>query len=298
MESAPDAISTITLVRIIFGILMGTAARFITLRVDTRQVPSYPNGYFINLVTGFFASILGSVALPTLMANDFAAVTFLMLAVQHFRDIRKQTKESLEQIDPAGFSARGDAYIDGISKTFEARNYISLLTSLGTVLALYLVKSENIWINVITAVVVGTTLIWCMIHFTKGKSIGDICTLHFGEIDIRGSDLYVDGIWVTGMLGINNRKKLFMDEGVALVATPKSEKHRITLENEGQRAAILFDVTSSFGTKELFFTKRSLSDGRIVIAFVPIIKNKEKILATVRNTPILESVRKISRGRS
>lgn len=297
MKSGSDAISMITLVRIILGIIMGTAARYITLRVDTRQVPSFPNGYFINLVTGFFAAILGSVAIPALLSSEFAAVTFLMLAVQHFRDIRKQTQESLEQIDPVGFTSRGSAYIDGISKTFEARNYISLMTSLGTVFVLYLVKSNSIWINGITALVIGSSLILYMVHFTKGKSIGDICALHYGEIDVSGSDLYVDGIWVTGMLGIKKRKELFIEEGIALVATPKSEKQRITLENVGQRTAILFDTVSSFGAKELFFTKRSLSDGRIVIAFVPIIQDKDKILATVRDTPILESVRKISRRR-
>ena len=180
MKSGSDAISMITLVRIILGIIMGTAARYITLRVDTRQVPSFPNGYFINLVTGFFAAILGSVAIPALLSSEFAAVTFLMLAVQHFRDIRKQTQESLEQIDPVGFTSRGSAYIDGISKTFEARNYISLMTSLGTVFVLYLVKSNNIWINGITALVIGSSLILYMVHFTKGKSIGDICALHYG----------------------------------------------------------------------------------------------------------------------
>lgn len=144
MDSGPETISMITLQRVILGILVGTIARIVTLRVDSRQVPSYPNGYFINLVTGFFAACLGSVAIPSLLTNDFAAITFLMLAVQHFRDIRKQTQESLEQIDPVGFTARGSAYIDGIAKTFEARNYICLLTSLGTVLALYLVSSKNI----------------------------------------------------------------------------------------------------------------------------------------------------------
>lgn len=122
MEAASDSISTITLIRIICGIVMGTAARVATLRVDIRQVPSYPNGFFINLVTGFFAASLGSVAVPALLSNDFAAVTFLMLAVQHFRDIRKQIQESLENTDPSGFVPRGSAYIDGISKTFEARN--------------------------------------------------------------------------------------------------------------------------------------------------------------------------------
>lgn len=297
MEVISTVIPTITLIRTLLGILMGTVARFVTIRVDSRQVPSYPNGYFINLVTGFFAASLGSVAIPALLSNDFAAVTFLMLAVQHFRDIRKQIQESLENIDPVGFAPRGSAYIDGISKTFEARNYICLLTSLGTVLALYLIMSESIWINAATALVTGSALIWCMIHFTKGKCIGDICTLHYGNIDVRDSELYVDGIWVTCMLGLKKRQQLFMEQGVALVATPKSENQRLTLENDGQRAAILHDAARSFGTKELWFTKRSFPDGRIVIAFVPIINDKEKIITAVRNTPILESVRKRSPGR-
>ncbi|MGI6402917.1 MAG: YIEGIA domain-containing protein [Oscillospiraceae bacterium] len=297
MDSAPDVISQITLIRILLGILMGTIARMITLRVDLRQVPSYPNGYFINLVTGFFAASLGAVAIPSLLTNDFAAVTFLMLAVQHFRDIRKQIQESLEQIDSAGFAPRGSAYIDGISKTFEARNYLSLLTALGTVLSLYLFLSEDIWLNLANALVVGSVLIWVMVRFTKGKCIGDICTIHFGQIEVRGTDLYVDDIWITAMLGLPKRQAFFRDEGVALVATPKTEKHRLTLENNGQRTAILYDAVRSFGAKELLFTRRSLSDGRIVIAFIPIIRDKEKILTAVRNTPILESVRKLSHKR-
>ncbi len=273
---------------------MGTAARFVTLRIDLRQVPGYPNSCFINLVTGFFAACLGAVAIPSLLSNDFAAVTFLMLAVQHFRDIRKQTQESLEQVDAAGYAPRGSVYIDGIAKTFESRNYISLLTSLGAVLPLYLIRSDDVLLNALVALLAGSICIYGMVRFTKGKCVGDICALRFGEIDVRGSELYVDGIWVSGMLGLEKRQALFRSEGVALVATPKSEKQRLTLEHDGQRAAILYDAVRSFGTKELAFTKRSFSDGRIVVAFVPIINDRQKILEAVRNTPILESIRKRS----
>lgn len=290
-----ESIPYIVLVRILLGIFVGTAARFVTLRIDSRQIPSYPNGYFINIVTGFFAACLGSVAIPSLLSNDFAAITFLMLAVQHFRDIRKQVQDSLEHIDPTAFAPRGSAYIDGISKTFEARNYISLLTSLGTVLILYLTGSEQLWINVAIALITGIVLILLMMRLTKGKCIGDICTLDYGKVEVRGSELFVDGIWVTGMLGLGRRQQLFMNEGIALVATPKSEKQRLTLENDGQRTAILSDAARSFGIKQLSFTRRSFTDGRIVIAFVPMINDKEKILATIRDTPILESVRKRSR---
>ena len=41
-------------VLILGGIFMGTLARAVTLRVDSRQNPSFPTGYFINLVTGFY----------------------------------------------------------------------------------------------------------------------------------------------------------------------------------------------------------------------------------------------------
>lgn len=293
-----EMIPALTLIRVVLGIAVGTAARFVTIRIDARQVPSYPNSYFINLVTGFLAACLGAVAIPALMSSDFAAVTFVMLAVQHFRDIRKQKQESLELTDPAGFAPRGSVYIDGIAKTFEARNYISLLASLGTVLALYLVQSESGWLNAALASVVGAVLIALMVRFTNGKCIGDICTLHFGEIDVRGGQLYVDGIFVSALLGLEKRRKLFIEEGTALVATPKSEKQRLTLENGAQRAAMLFDAARTFGTKELFFTKRSMTDGRIVVAFVPIIDDKEKILEAVRKTPILESIRKRSMWRN
>lgn len=297
MNSEAEFISFITLIRVLLGVFMGTCARLVTLRIDSRQVPSYPTGFFINLVTGFFAASLGSVAIPSLLSNDFAAVTFLMLAVQHFRDIRKQIQESLEKLDPVGFSERGSAYIDGISKTFESRNYICLITSLITVSVLYVVETRSIPINAAIAVATGSFAIWGMIQFSKGKCIGDICTVKFGNIDVQGADLYIDGIWVTSALGLAKKQKLFTEEGVALVATPKSNKQRLTLENQGQRTAILSDVTRSFGTKELAFTKRSFADGRIVIAFVPIINDKEKIMAEFCKTPVLESVRKVSRKR-
>jgi hypothetical protein len=87
------------IVLIISGIVMGTIARIVTLHVDYRQNPSFPGGVFINLVTGFIASILGAMAIPAILAKDFTAVTFLTLAIQHFRDIRKLESESLGKLE-------------------------------------------------------------------------------------------------------------------------------------------------------------------------------------------------------
>lgn len=278
---------------VICGIIMGTVARFITLKVDTRQNPSYPNGYFINIVIGAVASTLGAVFIPTLLTKNFTAVTFLTLAIQHFRDIRKLERESLEKLESIEYSKRGEAYIDGIAKTYEARNYHSLLTALFTVLILKIFFTDNYIINFAIALVSGLTAIFLLQFFTKGKKIGDICTLTVGEISIENSDLYVDGMFVTNTLGTERSRQLFMNEGIGIVVHPKKDKFRLTLDNLGQRQAMLFEATRTFGVKRFKFTRRNFKEGTIIIAFVPIIKNPEGIIEVIKKTPVLENSRKI-----
>lgn len=277
---------------IVCGIVMGTVARFITIRIDSRQIPSFPSGYLIHLVTGFIAAALGSVAIPALMAKDFTAFTFLALAVQHFRDMRKMEQESLEKLEATEMAERGEGYIDGIAKTFEARSYISLLTALGTVLVLTVAGRREPLVNVALALVSGACLIWLQIRLTKSKRIGDICDIYEGAMDIRDGTLYVDGIDVTTRLGAERAQKLFREEGVAIVVKARKEKHRLIVEQLGQRKAMLFDAVRSYGVKRYQFTENSLADGRVVIAFVPILRDVEGILAAIRATPILESGRK------
>jgi hypothetical protein len=272
---------------------MGTLARVVTLRVDHRQNPSYPGGYFINLVTGFIASVLGSVAIPALMAKNFTAVTFLTLAIQHFREIRKLERDSLSKLEQSEYTQRGEAYIDGIAKTFEGRNYISLLTALFTVLAMKLFYTNNLLIDCSIGFATGILLIYLMNSFTKGKTVGDICTITEGTITVEQSELFVDGMFVTNLLGTDKSRELFLNEGVALVITPNKEKFRITLDNLGQRQAILFEAIRSFGVKRFKFMRRNFKEGKVIIAFVPIVRNMEELISAVKKTPILESSRKI-----
>ncbi|HEX3027415.1 MAG TPA: YIEGIA domain-containing protein, partial [Clostridia bacterium] len=65
---------------IIAGVIMGTLARFFTLRVDYRQIPTYPSAYFNNIVMGFIASALGAIAIPAVLTGDFVSITFLTVA--------------------------------------------------------------------------------------------------------------------------------------------------------------------------------------------------------------------------
>lgn len=126
MISKPDLILIVT------AILAGTLARLLALKEDYRQYPSYPNGYLIHLITGFVSASLGAVAVPAIMTKNFVAVTFLSLAIQQFRDVRKMERGSLKDLENTEFTPRGDAYIDGIPNTFEARNYFALLVALAT----------------------------------------------------------------------------------------------------------------------------------------------------------------------
>ncbi len=284
------------LIVIVSGIVMGTIARFVTIRIDSRQVPSFPSGYLIHLVTGFIAAALGSVAIPALLAKDFTAFTFLALAVQHFRDMRKLEQESLEKLEHTEMAERGEGYIDGIAKTYESRSYISLLTALGTVLVLTVLGFREPLINLAIALVSGACLIYLQIRLTKSKRIGDICEIAEGAIEIQDGALYVDGIDVTIRLGAERAQKLFREEGIAIVVKARQEKHRLIVEQLGQRKAMLFDAIRSYGVKRYQFTENSLADGRVVIAFVPILRDAQGILAAVRATPILESGRKRRSG--
>ncbi|MFT4007494.1 MAG: YIEGIA domain-containing protein [Lacrimispora sp.] len=278
---------------ILCGTAMGTIARLITLKVDTRQNPSYPTGYFLNVVMGIVASALGAVAIPSLLYKEFTAVTFITLAIQDFRDVRKSERESLQDLEETEYTKRGNAYIDGISKTYESRNYISLLTSFLVVLVLEVFNTENLVFNIFISLAVGFLTIYLLSSLTKGKTIGDICDMSVGEITFEHSDLLVDGMFVSSILGTQKSRDLFLREGVAIVVTPKKEKFRITIENPGQRQAMLFEATRTFGVKRFSFTRRNFKAGKLIIAFVPLIKDTQSIIRVIKKTPVLENSRKI-----
>lgn len=277
------------------GIIIGTIARLITLKVDFRQIPSYPTAYFNNIFLGFVAATLGAVAIPALLARDFVAVTFLTVAVQQFRDIRISERDSLGKLEHTEYTRRGEAYIDGISKTFESRNYISLITALATVLTMEILRRENIILAVLGGAIAGIIVMLLIYRFTKGKTVGDICSINPGKIEVRGSELYVDGMFVTNYLGTDKSRELFSNEGVAIVLIPKSPSNRITLDNYGQRQAILFESVRILGVRRYKFTRRNFADGKVIIAFVPIVNDIDKLIKAISHTPILENNRKIGR---
>ncbi|MCM3441331.1 YIEGIA family protein [Metabacillus halosaccharovorans] len=287
-----DMISTEHIVMILTAVIIGTVARFVTIKEDFRQYPSYPNGYLIHLLTGFVASALGAVAIPALMTKNFVAVTFLTLAIQQFRDVRKSERESLKDLENTEYAYRGDAYIDGIAKTFEARNYFSLIVAFVTALTIQIVNSDVIWINILSGSIFGFIVLFILKRFSKGKTIGDIAEVYEGKVEVKESELFVDGIYVSNLLGSENAANMFQKEGMAVIIHPRANHFRIALDNFGQRQAALFESTRAIGVKRYHFTRKDYEEGRVVITLVPIIKDIDKLIEAVKKTPLLESTKK------
>lgn len=292
--SDDQALITNDLTIIIAAVIMGTVARIWILKEDYRQYPSYPNGYLIHIVTGFVAASLGAVAIPALISKNFIAVTFLTLALQQFRDVRKMEKESLNDLENTEYTYRGDAYIDGIAKTFEARNYIAFITAFSVSLTITII-SINLWINMTIGILVGISVIYFLNQFTKGRTIGDIAKVEEGKIEIKDSNLFVNGIFISNLLGTDNAEKLSKEEGLAVVITPNEEHFRIALDNFGQRQAALFEATRALGNKRYHFTRKDYENGSVVITLVPIKHDSNAFIEVIKKCPLLESVKKSHR---
>ncbi|MEQ6378146.1 YIEGIA family protein [Bacillaceae bacterium S4-13-58] len=279
------------LIIIIIAVILGTLARIFTIKEDYRQYPSFPNGYLIHVITGFVAAALGSVAIPALLTKNFIAVTFLTLALQQFRDVRKSERESLADLEETEYTYRGKAYIDGIAKTFESRNYLAFVTSFVTSITIYSLPFV-LWINIIIGVGVGLICFISLKRFSKGKSIGDIADVEVGKIKVENSNLYVDDIWISNLLGTENAEKMYREEGLAVVITPHEDHFRINLDNYGQRQAALFEACRALGVKRYHFTRKEYETGRIIITLIPIKKDSDALIEAVKKCPLLESTKK------
>jgi phage terminase large subunit-like protein len=119
------------------GIVAGIINRWLLLRSDYRHYPTYPHGQLIHLALGFIAASLGAVAVPAIAKPDYVAVTFLVLAAQQFREVRNMERETLMKLEESKIISRGTAYIEGIARVFEARNYLVIMTALATSAAVY-----------------------------------------------------------------------------------------------------------------------------------------------------------------
>jgi hypothetical protein len=280
---------------ILAGLLVGFVNRWMMLRSDYRQYPSYPHGKLIHLAVGFIAAGLGAVAIPAIAKPDYTAVTFLVLAAQQFREIRNMERETLLKLEETKLVPRGSDYIEGIARVFEARNYLVILTALATSAAMQ-------WLGWPYAVLVGLACITFSVLIKTGGHIGDIATIEAAPVHFEGSLLMVGDV-VMMNVGLPQTREKILSEGMGVLIKPKDDDARLTLHAPGQRMAIIHDVVSILGTKvdinetELApMARKQVDKGYLAFFIVANEPDLEYLVQIIKRVPILESSRGTTLG--
>ncbi|CAM3442439.1 YIEGIA family protein [Cytobacillus oceanisediminis] len=273
---------------ILFGLAVGTLTRVYMLRTDYRQYPTYLHGKIIHVALGFIAAGLGTVAIPSIMEEQFTAVTFLTLAASQFREVRNMERNTLTELDSYELVSRGKTYIEGIAIAFESRNYLVIFTSLLCTLGYLLFNILGGLAAAIIAVIISKLLM-------TGGRLKDIVDVEYVEPRFDGAGLYVDNIYIMN-IGLPERQEEVLRYGMGFILKPKNFNARSTIANLGQRQAILHDVSTALGvyrdsgTPALVpLAKRDLDDGRVGVFVLPQEKDIDKALKIIGAVPTLEN---------
>ncbi len=271
------------------GILLGTLDRLYMLRSDYRQYPGYPHGFVTHVSLGFIASALGAVAIPAIVEKQFAAVTFLALAAQQFRDIREMERKSLAALEEAELIKRGHDYIEGIARVFEARNFLVMLTSLATSATMFFFGMP------LLSLIVGIFFILLSERLMRGRVIGHICDVDAGRLHFKGPLLMVEQIDIMNV-GLPVMREKILQDGLGIIVKPKNDNARATIHNMGQRQAIAHVAATILGSKKDVDTpeftplvRKDVDNGQIALFIVPAEKDIESLIAAVERVPVLES---------
>ncbi|MDI3317388.1 MAG: YIEGIA domain-containing protein [Bacillota bacterium] len=276
---------------ILIGWIFGVAARLLVMQVDYRAYPSYPAGYTVHLGLGVIAALVGAVAIPALADKQFTAVTFLLLVATEFRQVRDMERKTLQGVDATELIPRGEAYIEGIARTFEARYFLVIGVS-ALVSTVTLVAGKG-WGVVAGALALGGTLL-----LRQGRRLGDYCDVRESRItwDELGG-LHVAGIYMLSV-GLEQVRGEIDRWAVAVEVVPRGPAGQLILSDPGQRQAILHDVTHLFGYRfevaepeYVPMARKNLESGVLGIYLTPMRRDVPGILRAIRNVPVLERTR-------
>ncbi|OMF35179.1 hypothetical protein BK133_10715 [Paenibacillus sp. FSL H8-0548] len=273
---------------VLLGIVFGIISRLLMLRTDYRQYPTYPHGRIIHIALGVIAAALGSVFVPALYNKDYTAITFLTLAAQQFRDVRKMERETLTKIDSMELVGRGSTYIEGIAMVFEGRNYLVIMSALLTSMFGILV---NIWVGILAGII---SLV-IVEKLKSGKAISHIAAVQAAEVRVDGPDLFVDNVYIMNV-GLKANQEIIAERGMGFILTPYNANGKVTLSNLGQRQAILYDVATILGVYRddgepalIPMAKLDMKDGRLAVFILPQELDSSKGKEVILRVPILES---------
>lgn len=273
---------------IMLGITAGLVNRWLLLRIDYRHYPTYPHGQLVHLALGFIASCLGAVAIAAIAKPDYVAVTFLVLAAQQFREVRNMERETLMKLEESKLISRGNDYIEGIARVFEARNYLVIMT------ALLSSGAVQLW-GVKAGLIIAPVSIILTLRLMSGSFIGDIAEVKQGRVYFAGSLLMVDDVVIMNV-GLPQTRKKIIEEGMGVIIKPVDDNARLNLDAPGQRKAIIHDVVSILGSKvdinetELMpMARKQVDKGYLAFFIVANEPDLEMMIEIIKRVPVLES---------
>lgn len=271
------------------GIFAGTAVRFVLLRSDYRAYPSAPNGVLIHGTVGFVSATLGAVAVPSLFKREFVAVTFLAVAVLQLREVRRAERESLKDLERSELVPRGRAYIDGLAKGFESRNYVALLVAFITTAVAYLIPM-SVLIRIGGGLTAGLFFFKLLRRMTDHKTVGDFTTVAHADITYRDGDVFVGDLFCAD-LSAEEWRRCIAEQGTGFfILKPKHHAARITLTNQGLHQAIVHEISRIVGVHPLYRSRVDFQTGHVALYIIPMKQDTEAIIEAIKNVPLFESV--------
>ncbi len=278
------------LIAIFAGTISGFIDRWLMLRSDYRYYPTYPHAYLTHLALGLIAAGLGAVAVPALAKPDYVAVTFLVLAAQQFRDIRNMERETLNNLEKTKLIQRGNDYIEGIARVFEARNYLVILTALLNSAVVYRWEWYYVFLSAPLCFIASIKLM-------AGSRIGEIAKIEAAELHFDGSILKVDDVVIMNV-GLEADREKILREGMGVIIKPIDDNARLTLDAPGQRMAIIHDVVSILGSKvdmnETQFApmaRKQVDQGYLGLFILANEPDRDYMIEIIKRVPVLESTR-------
>jgi len=286
------------IITLLTGTSAGFLARLYMLRRDYRQYPSYPQGWAVHLFVGFIGAAIGAVIVPAVIEKEYAAVSFLILAASQFREVRNVERATLGAMESTELVKRGTAYIEGIARVFEARNYLSIWVAL-SVAVVSAIWRGALWGRLAACALVGWLVTLLLSQLMQGDRVGDIATVELAELRFEQALLKVEET-VMMNVGLQTARSVYIERGLAAKITPKGPNAKATLANLGQMQAIAHDVSAMIGVymdvgeqEFIPMVRRNPASGCLYLVMVPSQDDPDAFLTAVRRVPVLEgAVRK------
>ncbi len=286
----------------LIGIVVGIVSRGIMLNTDKNQYPTKPNDLLNQFILAFVASSLGALLVPALIERSYTSITFLSLAAEQFRQVRENMRTSLEKMEDTQLVKRGEAFIEEIARTYEVRNYMCIIASFITVGSYYLITEElkiEKNITIFISVFLGILLSIIMKKLLRRKQLHEIADIQIVDISfVNNSILKVGDLQGITNVGLESDRKRYLEKGIGIEIIPKDNNYQYAgvILDPGQRQTIIYNLYSRLGiyreNYEVAFyplPRRNPKKESLVIAYIPVEKNINKVIDAVKSTPVLSS---------